>query len=65
MEYPCRGKNGYFPTEGMGGIIYTWEMLGKPDCRIWYAPERKLYDINLITKEYKEVEIEFDYDGKA
>lgn len=56
-----RGKNGYFLAGGMGGIIYTWEQLGKPDCRIWYAPERKLYDINLITKEYKEVEIEFDY----
>lgn len=62
MGTASRGKNGYFPTGGMGGIIITWEMLGKPDCKIWYAPERKLYDINLITKVYKEVEIEFDYD---
>lgn len=61
IDMKSRGKNGYFPTEGMGGIIYTWQQLGKPDCKIWYAPERKLYDINLITKEYKEVEIEFDY----
>lgn len=56
-----RGKNGYFQSSGMGGFIITKEQVGKPDCRIWYAPERKLYDINLITKEYKEVEIEFDY----
>lgn len=62
MGTASRGKNEYFPTGGMGGIIFTWEMFGKPDCRIWYAPERRLYDINLTTKEYKEVEIEFDYD---
>lgn len=57
-----RGKNDYFRTGSMGGVIITWQQLGKPDCRIWYAPERKLYDINVFTKEYKEVEIEFDYD---
>lgn len=57
-----RGKNGYFRTGSMGGFVITWEQLGKPDCRFWYAPERKLYDFNVFTKEYKEVEIEFDYD---
>ena len=57
-----RGKNGYFPTGGMGGFVITWQQVGKPDCRVWYAPERKLYDINVFTKEYKEVEIEFDYE---
>lgn len=57
-----RGKNEYFSTDAMGGFVITWQQLGKPDCRIWYAPERKLYDINVFTKEYKEVEIEFDYD---
>lgn len=57
-----RGKNGYFPTGGMGGFVITWQQLGNPDCRIWYAPERKLYDINIFTREYKEVEIEFDYE---
>lgn len=62
MGTKIRGKNEYFLASGMGGFVYTWEHLGKPDRRIWYAPERRLYDINLITKEYKEVEIEFDYD---
>lgn len=56
-----RGKNEYFPTGGMGGFVITKQQQGKPDCRIWYAPERKLYDINVFTKEYKEIEIEFDY----
>lgn len=57
-----RGKNDYFRTGSIGGFVITRQQLGKPDCRIWYAPERKLYDINVFTKEYKEVEIEFDYD---
>ncbi|MCM1047766.1 MAG: hypothetical protein NC433_05000 [Clostridiales bacterium] len=59
-----RGKNGYYATGSMGGFIFTWHQadLCEPNCRIWYAPERKLYDINVFTKEYKEVEIEFDYD---
>lgn len=57
-----RGKNEYFATNGMGVFIITWQQLGNPECRIWYAPERKLYDINVFTKEYKEIEIEFDYE---
>ncbi|MCM1174231.1 MAG: hypothetical protein NC341_04180 [Blautia sp.] len=57
-----RGKNEYFLTAGMGGFAITRERAGKPDSRIWYAPERKLYDINVFTKEYSEVTIEFDYD---
>lgn len=59
-----RGKNGYFRTGGVGVFVITWERLKKrePDCRFWYAPERKLYDINVFTGAYREVEIEFDYD---
>jgi len=56
-----RGKNGYYVTTSMGGFVITQEQLGKANCRIWYAPERKLYDINVFTKECHEVEIEFDY----
>lgn len=57
-----RGRNGYYLTGGMGSLIITEPMVGKPDCQIWYAPERKLYDINIHTKAYREVEIEFDYE---
>ena len=46
----------------MGGFAITYPQMGKADCRIWYAPERSLYDINIETKEYKEVEIQFDYE---
>ncbi len=55
-----RGKNGYFAIGGMGGFVITIPQVGKEECRIWYAPERRLYDINVDTKEYKEVEIDFD-----
>ncbi len=61
MGFVNRGKNGYFRTGSVGCFVITMEQLGKPDCRFWYAPERKLYDINVFTGEYKEVEIEFDY----
>ena len=57
-----RGRNGYFCSEGMGGFCITFPQRGKADCRIWYAPKRRLYDINIDTKEYKEVEIDFDYE---
>lgn len=61
LPFKNRGKNGYFIAGGMGGFVITYPQRGKADCRIWYAPERKLYDINIDTKVYKEVEIEFDY----
>lgn len=62
LSFQNRGKNGYFAAGGMGDFVITYPQLGKADCRIWYAPERKLYDINIDTKEYEEVEIDFDYD---
>lgn len=62
MELKNRGRNGYFITVGMGRFVITFPQRGKANCRLWYAPERKLYDINIDTKEYKEVEIDFDYD---
>lgn len=56
-----RGKNGYFPTNSIGGFVFARSQIGRADCRIWYAPERKLYDINVFSRKYKEVEVEFDY----
>ncbi|MCI8659498.1 MAG: hypothetical protein HFG54_04535 [Lachnospiraceae bacterium] len=61
VPFVNRGKNGYFAASGMGSFCVTYPRMGKADCRIWYAPERKLYDINIDTKEYKEIEINFDY----
>lgn len=62
LQFKTRGKNGYFAAGGMGGFCIPYRQAGRADNRIWYAPERKLYDINIDTKECKEVEIEFDYD---
>lgn len=62
FSFKNRGKNGYFAASGMGGFVITFLQMGKADCRIWYPPERKLYDININTKEYQEVEIDFDYE---
>ena len=57
-----RGKNGYYLTSSMGGFVITHDQVLKANCRVWYAPERKLYDFNVFTKEFKEVEIRYDYD---
>lgn len=62
VDFMSQGKNGYFLTEGMGGFIFTYSRTGKAVQRIWYAPERKLYDVNIDTGEYREIEVEFDYD---
>ncbi len=61
VPFEIRGKNGYFATPGMGGFYITHPQMGKADCQIWYPPGKKLYNINIDTKEYKEVEIKFDY----
>ncbi len=55
-----RGKNGYFVSGGMGGFADIVAERGKANSRIWHEPERRLYNICLDTKDYEEIEIEFD-----
>lgn len=62
IPFASRGKNGYFVAEGMGSFVIPHQQMGKADCRIWYGPERRLYNMNIDTREYKEVEIDFDYE---
>jgi len=62
IAFEMRRKNGYFLTDGMGGFVITLPQRGKPDCRIWHAPERKFYDVNIESKKCKEVKVEFDQD---
>lgn len=57
-----RGKNGYYVTDHMGGFVTVREQDGNTSYRIWNAPERQLFDIDLTTDAIKEVEIGFDYD---
>ena len=60
VGYTNRGKNGYFISGGIGGFIVMVPQRGKADCYLWHAPERRLYNVNIDTKEYSEVEIEYD-----
>lgn len=62
LSFRSRGRNGYFLASGMGGFVFMIPRCGKPECRLWYGPERKLYEMNIDTKEYREVPIEFDYE---
>ncbi len=65
LNFINHGRNGYFMAGEIGGFVITYPQRGKADCRLWHAPERKLYDINMDTKKYKEVKIEFDYEELA
>ena len=62
LPFQNRGRNGYFAAGGMGGFVVGYSECGKANYRIWYAPERKLYEVNITTKEYREIPIEFDLD---
>ncbi len=62
VGYRNRGKNGYFISSGMGGFRDGVGQRGKANHRLWEASERRLYEINIETKEYKEIEITFDMD---
>lgn len=55
-------QNGYLMSWSMGGFVIPLSQRGKADCRLWIDSERKFYDINIDTKEYKEIPIEYDYD---
>ena len=62
FAYTGYGKNGYFMTNGIGGFTAVPPEAGTGLYRVWYAPERRLYEVNINTNAYKEIEIEFDYD---
>ncbi len=62
IPFANRGKNGYFTASGMGGFITLFPNCRDAKKRIWYAPERKLYEIDIETKEYREIETGFDYE---
>lgn len=57
-----RGKNGYFVSAYMGCFVDTFALQGKAHHIMWVDPERKLYDVNIDTKEYQDIHIEMDYE---
>lgn len=62
IPFQNRGKNEYFLSEGMGGFIITLKPYESAERRVWYVPERRLFEINIDTGAYQEIEIEFDYE---
>lgn len=55
-----RSKDAYFQSASMGCFLNTYLPQGESEHYIWYEPERKLYCVNIDTKEYKEIEIKFN-----
>lgn len=55
-------QNEYFRSWSAGGFVIPLSQRGKADCRVWVDSERKLYDINIDTKKYRETSVEYDYD---
>lgn len=61
MPLTDQGKNVYYPSGSIGCFVVYPEQVGTARCQIWHVTERKLYDINMITREYKEAEVGYDY----
>lgn len=52
--------NGYFPAYSVGYFLRRTDSLGEWTYRYFHTPNRRLYDINLDTREYEEIPIVFD-----
>ncbi len=52
--------NGYYATVAVGTFIRRTDTLGEWTYRFYAIADRRMYDINLETKEYKEIKLEFD-----
>lgn len=50
----------YFQSYGMGGIWFNQSEGASDQCLLWYAPERRLFMVNILTDEYEELQISFD-----
>lgn len=53
-------KSGYFPLWSVGTFLRRTDTLGEWTYRYYDARNRKLYDVNLETREYREILIEFN-----
>lgn len=60
FSYMENGKNGYFISGSVGIFLRRTDTLGEGTFLFYCEPMRKLYDINLVTKEYREVQICFE-----
>lgn len=60
FEVSYKEKNEYFTSGGVGYFLRRTDSLGEWTYRYFHLLDRKLYDINLETKEYREISIEFN-----
>lgn len=54
--------NGYYGIQPVGAFLNRTDTLGKWTYRFFSNPDRKLYEVNLETGEYKEIPIIFELD---
>ncbi len=54
------GKNGYFMSWSVGGFIRQTGTFGKWTYRYFSTPDRKVYEIDMDTREYTEIDVVFD-----
>lgn len=57
---PDERINEYYPMNAVGCFIRRTDLLGEWTYRYFHVLDRRLYDINLDTGEYKEIPIVFD-----
>ena len=60
FEMNAEGKNGYYTAGTRGLFLRRADSLGEGTWRFYDVPKRRLYDVNIKTKEYKEIDIFFD-----
>ena len=56
------GKNGYFVSGNIGAFVRRTDTLGEGTYRFFLTPDRKLYDVNVETGRYEEIDIVFDWE---
>lgn len=60
FEVSYKEKNEYFFSWGVGYFLQRTDSLGEWTYRYYHTLDRKLYDINLETREFIEIPIEFN-----
>ena len=55
-------KNGYYSSWSPGYFVHPADTLGDGTYRFFSIPNGILYDVNLRTNEYREIEVEFNLD---
>lgn len=60
FETGAEGKNGYYAAVSRGMFLSSTDTLGEGTWRFYDMRQRRLYDVNIETKEWKEIDISFD-----